>query len=143
MDNTIENDVKEDEVQELSGDDFSLLFTIPEEIRNLWKTKFGTVFHINFIKQDYIYRNFSFGEYKAIRKKIKEQYPNDIEAGDEAFKEEVQKLCVLWPADYAKRLETGTPSPIPAGIPFLLGDYILAASGFSDQIIPNVITSNS
>ena len=82
-------------------------------------------------------------EYKTLLKQIREQYANrPPEEGDDAFKEEVQKMCVLWPTDYKQRLETGKPQPIPGGIPFILGDYIMAASGFSENIVPDVIGNN-
>ena len=124
-------------------DDFDRLTGIPEEIKSGWKTKYDSVFRIWFLQEQYIYRNFTYFEYKALRTRIRDQYKDDVEAGDDAFKEEIQKLCVLWPTDYKSRLETSQPKPIPGGIPFLLGDYILAASGFSDSIIPDVISNAS
>ena len=79
----------------------------------------------------------------GLRKEIREEFKTDVEGGDEAFKERIQYLCVLWPADYQARLQTGKPKPVPGGIPMLMGDYILAASGFSDNIIPDVIGADN
>lgn len=130
----------DDDAIEAITDDFERLSDIPKELTVDWKQKYGTVFRIWFLNVQYVYRNFTYYEYKELRKRIRAQYAEDVEGGDDAFKEEIQKLCVLWPTDYAQRLETGKPSPVPGGIPFLLGDYILAASGFADSIIPDVIT---
>jgi len=121
--------------------DFDRLELIPKETREDWKEKYGTVFVIWFLNEQYIYRNFTYYEYKELRKRIRAQYKDDVEGGDEAFKEEIQKLCVLWPLDYKQRLETSKPRPLPGGIPFLLGDYILAASGFADTIVPDIVTN--
>jgi hypothetical protein len=124
-------------------DNFNNLPGIPKEKVDIWKDKYGTVFRIFFLEEQYIYRNFTYPEYKALRKKIREQYPDNVQEGDDAFKEEIQKLCVIWPEDYILRLTTGKPKPVPGGIPFLLGDYILAASGFADSIIPDIISKNN
>ncbi len=115
-------------------------YNVPEELITQWKKEYGTIFRLDFINESYIYRNFDYIEYKKIRNRIREEYKDDPTTGDEVFKEELQKVCVLWPKDYTQRLETGKPKKIPGGIPFLLGDYILAASGFADTLMPDVIS---
>jgi hypothetical protein len=116
------------------------LIDIPKETIDSWK-KYKNVFSIYFIDQQYVYRNFTYVEYKELRKKIRLEYGDNPEAGDDAFKEEIQKLCILWPTDYYERLngDTENAAAIPGGIPFIMGDFILAASGFADSITPDVI----
>ena len=125
------------------ADDFSRIPGIPKEIVEEWKQKYKTVFRIWFLNEQYIYRNFTYYEYRELQKKIRVEYKDNVEAGDESFREEIQKICLLWPKDYQQRLETGKPVPIPGGIPFMLGDYILAASGFTDNLVPDIISNES
>ena len=138
------NDVQEDTLgissdMDVISDPTQNMPGIPDDIVSQWKTEYGVVFRIWFLRTQYVYRNFTYSEYKELRRSIRDEYAQDLEGGDDVFKEEIQKMCVLWPQDYKQRLDTGKPQPIPGGIPLLLGDYILAASGFSDAIIPDVI----
>ena len=116
---------------------------IPKEVTDGWKTDHHTIFRILFLDEQYIYRGFTYKEYKEMRSNILRLMPDAAPIdSDTAFKEEIQKRCVLWPADYAERLDTEKPYALPGGIPGLLADYILAASGFSDALVPDVITGN-
>jgi hypothetical protein len=143
----MENEIVETELdtdnleigESLTNNEIDELPGIPKEIADAWKEKYHTVFRIWFLGEQYIYRNFNYQEYSKLKKEIRVEFPNDLEASDEAFKERIQKLCVLWPADYYDRLNNPSKKPIPGGIPLLLGDYILVASGFSDSIVPDVI----
>lgn len=123
-------------------DDLGSIPDIPEDLVSKWKKEYKVIFRIWFIGEQYIYRNFNYMEYKNMRKEVRQEYGNDLEGADEAFKDRIQDMCVLWPQDYSSRKNTGKPTPIPGGIPLLLGDYILAASGFSDSIVPDVINAN-
>lgn len=116
------------------------LSDIPEEKIEEWKQNYGTVFRVPFIGESFVYRNFTYNEYKNLRNEVRKEFAEDPVMGDEVFKERIQKLCVLWPENYVERLETEKPKPIPGGIPFLLGDYILAASGFADSLVPDIIS---
>jgi len=121
-----------------------ILINVPNEKIDQWKNEgYEMLFKLDFMRETYVYRHFNYIEYKKLRNEIKEQYKDNVEAGDEAFKEALQKKCVMWPENYQQRLETGKPHPIPAGIAFLLGDYILASSGFAENIVPDVVPLNS
>jgi len=159
MDNNEKKNENQEQVQADTGDDrmnlndsnvdpisdldaaVERLPNIPRNVIEKWLDEYGTVFRIWFLNEQYVYRPFDYTEYRNIRNAIRSQYADNVEEGDEVFKEELQKLCVLWPQDYATRLTTGKPK-IPGGIPFLLGDYILAVSGFADGIVPDVISKN-
>ena len=130
----------DDAIEDFSND-FERIDGVPEDVKKQWENDYGLVFRIWFLGQQYIYRNFTYFEYTDLANRIKEQYKDTPEQADEVFKTEIQKLCVLWPKDYATRMETGKPQPLPGGIPFVLGDYILAASGFTDGMIPDMITN--
>jgi hypothetical protein len=123
----------------ISEQDILEIPDVPKEIVESWKTKYNTIFRIWFLGEQFIYRNFNYQEYSKLKKEIKVEFANDLESSDEAFKERIQKLCVLWPQDYSARMMGENPKPLPGGIPLLLGDYILVASGFSDSIIPDII----
>lgn len=136
-----EDEMNDDEI-DIIDDPKAQLVGIPGEMIDSWLATYGVVFRIWFLGEQYVYRNLSYPEYKTLRKTVREKYSEDVETGDEVFKEEIQKKCVVWPENYAARLADNKPTPLPGGIPFIMSDYILASSGFSDQIIPDVIRKN-
>jgi len=129
-------------VEDTIVEDLNELPGVDQKLVDSWKKTYGTIFRVFWIDEQYVYRPITYTEYKPLRKRIREEFKDNIELGEELFKEEIQKLCMLWPADYKSRLETGKPKALPAGLPILLGDYILAASGFADNVIPDVIGQN-
>ena len=143
MDQINESENNEEQMDESFDfiNDINSLVEVPEETRAKWKEEHNHLFRLSFLGTTYVYRSFTYQEYKELRRSIREKYGQDVESGDEAFKESIQDICVLWPADYKERRDTGKPEPVPGGIPYLIGDYILAASGFADSIVPDILTN--
>ena len=115
---------------------------IEDDLVTDWKKKYGKLFVIWHIQTPYVYRSFGFHEYKDFQKEVMAEVqtqnppPERIAAvTDEVFRNTALKKFVLWPPnfkDLMEKPEARLPSGeiLPAGLPYILGDYILASSGF-------------
>ena len=86
---------------------------------NAWKEKYGSVYMTEFEEEAFIWRPLTRFEYKSILK---------LQNADALFREErICETCVLWPEGYSYE----DMAESKAGIPSLLAEQIMDASGFT------------
>jgi hypothetical protein len=111
---------------------------VPNELVKEWREKYGKLFVIFHLRKPYVYRMLGYHEYKVLRKDVLEimkNLPQGQQPQDDIFKEQALKKYVLWPRNFAKlmddpneKMEDG--SSLPGGLPYVLGEYLVASSGF-------------
>lgn len=128
-----------DDALAAAGDfDGEIIPGVPDDLVTEWKSKYGKIFVIFHLRKPYVYRILGYHDYKTLRKEVLEimkNLPKDQDPKDDLFKELALKKYVLWPKNFAElmdnpkaKMEDG--SELPGGLPYVLGEYLVASSGF-------------
>lgn len=129
-----------DAVDSAVVNDVNAVRGINPDLLKEWKAKYGRVFAIYHLGIPFVYRSIGYHDYKKIRQEVLEtlkNLPKDQQPVDDLFKDIAMRRYVLWPQNFSKLLDDPNErlpdgNPLPGGIPFILGEYIVASSGFVD-----------
>lgn len=111
---------------------------VPNELVAAWRKQYGKLFVIFHLQTPYVYRSLGYHEYKALRKEVMDvmkALPKGETPQDDLFKELALKKYVLWPQNFKELMDNpdarlANGDQLPGGIPYILGEYLVASSGF-------------
>ena len=105
-----------------------------------WKKSYKTIFVVYHLDVTYVYRLFTYKEFREIKATLAEKYEQTkVPITVEQEMEEILKRCVLYPNGFDKKIETGD---LPGGLPSVLYEQIMQASGFAEHY-PDIISDTS
>lgn len=114
---------------------------ISQDTVDKWKEQYGTFFVTWFLGTPYVYRGFTWTEFLEVQQAQQAEAQKTGQAPtDFDLKLRMLKKCVMWPKDFTEKLEAPNAN-IPGGLPLVLGESILVASGFAD-LTPDVISKD-
>jgi len=112
---------------------------IDQALVDEWTKSYGKLFVIYHLGVPFVYRAFGYHEFKALKSEVlnmvKNAGQNNVQ--DDLFKEVALKKFVLWPKNFKELMDNPDAlmengNRLPAGIPYILGDYLMASSGFME-----------